>query len=289
MRVMKRIPWPVWVAPFLVGMILLAARVQVSEALPETWPEGTVITVLPASADCYISEAAKTTKYGNTDSTLIQIQAPNGGGTRLRGFFKCDASSIPDTNVVFMVLLKVVNQKNMNYQTRYPVFNVRAVMRNWTESGACWDSSAAGVLWSKPGADSMLTAARADTFTASTVYDIRSKIIAGMTWGFTAGTFAAGDTMTFDITEAARRWHAGTWANHGVMIEEEFTSDPSFWSSVLLKLHSSESATTGSRPKFVWYTIPRTAFTDTLTVTETDTVTVGTGRRRVGPGRVGPQ
>ena len=302
MRVMKRIPWPVWVAPFLVGMILLAARVQIVQATPETYPAGAVHDTLFADRDTYIN-----TGDGGENSDVGAIR---GLGTTIivginaipdtnRVLVHWDISGIPAASAIVTAHGHVVTTKAQAAATTSTRYTVARMMRDWTENQAAWmvrNGTSADSLWTAPGAYSAMprwaccgTAYGDSALNSSTIDSTYDQTRPGVSTFGPRGAIAAGDTLQFDMTEYVRNWVSGRWSNYGVMLSAFDETTTNRHVTLISREYDDETFVDVPTLFVVYVPADSIGIVDTLTVTETDTVTVGTGRRRVGPGRVGPQ
>jgi hypothetical protein len=279
MRIMK------WI--MVLALLCIASP---SFAGTETWPEGTVTVTFQQGAsgftgwdDTYLTEATPTTANGG-NANAVKLWVSASVGSRLHPLLKCNISSIPATAGILDATLTLTHSAaTTTSDARFPLFLYR-LMKDWGDSTATWDTTGKAIDWSVSGGDSAASdwfnGAGLDTMLSSALYDRGAKPKSAICY---MGNAASGNTVTFNVTEAVRRIHAGLWTNYGWELQTEYTANPDFWLSAIYKFHSSEAATAGNRPLLTVHYLPRAAVTDTVTVS------TGTGRVRVGPGRVGPQ
>lgn len=294
MRVMKRIPWPVWVAPFLVGMILLGARVQVVGATGEVYPAGAVFDTLIADKDTYIAGLKQWSDSGaSSGPSPTIIMGVNATPDTLRVLVHWSLSSIPAGSAIITAHGSVVTSKAQAAATAATRYRATRMLRDWTENKAAWmvrDSASADSLWALRGASNWIpryaccgTAYGDSAVNASTISTLYDGTQPSVSVFSPKGAISAGDTLSFDMTEEVRNWHSGRWSNYGVMLSafDEATTNRHV---TLLSTEADEVTSVDVPTLYVVY-VPA----DSIGIVDTVTVSTGTGRVRVGPGRVGPQ
>jgi hypothetical protein len=106
--------------------------------------------VLPTTAyagtlDATIRQAAATTNYGN--ATTCQIDGDDGSGADKSCLVRWDVTSIPLGSTVESASITFrVTDSSSN------VYDVYAILRDWTESNVTWNAYASGSAWQTPGA-----------------------------------------------------------------------------------------------------------------------------------------
>ncbi|HKP94528.1 MAG TPA: DNRLRE domain-containing protein [Fibrobacteria bacterium] len=170
--------------------------------------------------DAHLSQANATVNYGTAATLLIDGDDPNGSGNDKRTLLKWDVSAVPAGKTVTAASLtfNVTDVSTQNYQ-------VYQLKRNWTESGASWNSYASGSAWQTAGADGA---------------DDRATVSLGTVSGNTAGTL----TVALNASGIAlvQGWVNGSIANQGIAILNAANTNG-------LDVSSSEAATVAARPK----------------------------------------
>ena len=157
---------------------------------------------LSASADTYLSTAAKTTNYG----TATTLYADPTSATQSSALLKWNVASIPSNATITSASIE------LNVTTAsalvFPLFDVA---KPWTESGATWNAYDGSVAWGTAGASS--TSANLD----------RSSQTSPALWNATTSSFSSTGlktvTLTTDGMNTVTRWVRGG-SNNGVIIQQ---------------------------------------------------------------------
>ena len=155
-----------------------------------------------SSADNFLNELASTENTGGCD----RVYVTGGAGTRERGLFKFNLSSIPAGAVITsgtLYLYRILGTGSGNV-------NVHRVMSDWTEgTGPCqgtaemvsnWNQRAAGTNWTTAGGD----------YNATVEASAVSNTVAS--------------TVSWNILSLIQGWYNGTYSNYGLIIKGESES-----------------------------------------------------------------
>ena len=181
----------------------------------------TTVTIQPGSADgndtCLLQNWPD--DFSNGDGKSIGIDSAN--NKNIRPLLKFNLSSIPSDAVVqnatLLVDLMTGNKAN-------PItFNLYALIANWTEAEASWNSASSAQPWTTPGGD----------------YD--PFIFYRGTMTKTVGWYP------IDVSTLVEFWIKGIFANHGMIMVADNGDNTVSWKY----FYSSEENTPAVRPKLV--------------------------------------
>ena len=178
--------------------------------------------------DAYIREASADTAHGLETTLQVDGSEPSGSTTDMNIVLGWDTGSIPTDAIVqdAHFSLQVTNASSGSYQCY-------GLLTAWNQGEVTWNQGSSGVGWGAPGA-----ASGSDRGT-----DVLCTVSAGST-----GTLNV--NFTTEGLAFLQTWVNDPTANHGLVIANPSTSDGA-------DFHSSESATTLSRPKLtVTYRVP---------------------------------
>lgn len=129
----------------LLGVVLAAVLVAASA---EGQTASTTVS-LPANADTYLSQNSPSSHYGTNTTLMVDGDDPKGTDKDKRILIKFDLSQIPSGATILSanLIFRVVDASPNTYKTQQ-------LKRNWTETGASWNTYDGTNVWGSAGASS---------------------------------------------------------------------------------------------------------------------------------------
>lgn len=218
----------------------------------------TTLTLQPDETDAldtYIYSYTATTNYG-TNAQIGVGEGDYGMARYMRSLVTFDLSDIPSGSAVSSVSLTLT--VSQDFTDKSEQFCVYRIKRNWTESGATWNTYNGSNAWTSSGGWSST--------------DVDQTSLGCLTLG-AAEPSGTALTWTLDATVVEEMITGGSLSNYGFMVKADNEFNDAYM------FHSSSSATSGYRPKLVVVyeaatPTPTSSPTSTSTPTETMTPTV---------------
>ena len=191
--------------------------------------------VIALGADAYLRSGSEASRnYGGALLTSI-----NQGSPERRIVLRFDVSTVPPGSAVKSAVLRLYCRSVLNATIQSKRINAYYVMEPWTEGTLNGSGTANGATWSTRDGASAWSAAGGYAHWSSVLGTARDEATgnAPLPGGFRSGWVA------FDLTGMVQAWVDNAYANYGILLRSESSSD-------LFEFDSRES-TSGTAPQLV--------------------------------------
>lgn len=213
------------VQPVVINLSVISPSVSTGAPVDVSFQEG--VSGYTGTLDTYLNQDATTTNYENDDLALPYAFSSHAH----RNLIKFDVSSIPSGSTVTAASLELRIKSGLSGDNC--TSRVRRLIRDWTESGATWNTYDGSNSWGAAGAQDTST----DIVASDDATNVRSSISSPVTITITG------------LETLVNGWVNGTYPNYGMVVYSDAEGDANG------VVGSSEDGTSSNRPKLnVTYT-----------------------------------